>query len=140
MKNPIVSNVKTRIAYSATFFLFLVIEVMIALYVHDSFIRPYAGDALVVIVVYCFVRIFITEKYRLLPLYVFLFAVIVECLQYFELVKKLGLEGNAFFRILLGSVFDVKDILCYAAGCILLGVFEFYKWKKSKKSNIIAGQ
>ncbi|MCW5910752.1 MAG: DUF2809 domain-containing protein [Cyclobacteriaceae bacterium] len=34
-------------------------EVLIALFVHDSFIRPYVGDVLVVILIYCFVKSFI---------------------------------------------------------------------------------
>ncbi|MFQ7071938.1 hypothetical protein [Coprococcus sp. RTP21428st1_C9_RTP21428_210409] len=29
-----------------------------------------------------------------------------------------------FLSVLVGSVFDWKDILCYVAGCILLGVYE----------------
>ncbi len=113
-----------RIKYGIAFALLLLIEVIIALYVHDSFIRPYVGDMLVVILVYSFTRIFIPEKCRLLPLYVFLFAAGVEVLQYFKLVHILGLEDNRFLRIVLGSVFDIKDIVCYGVGCILLEAFE----------------
>ena len=36
------------------------IETLIALYVHDTVIRPYVGDMLVVVLVYCFVRILLT--------------------------------------------------------------------------------
>ncbi len=113
-----------RIKYGIAFVLLLLIEVIIALYVHDSLIRPYVGDMLVVILVYSFTRIFIPEKCRLLPLYVFLFAAGVEVLQYFKLVYVLGLEDNRFLRIVLGSVFDIKDIACYGVGCILLEAFE----------------
>ncbi len=113
-----------RIKYGIAFALLLLIEVIIALYVHDSFIRPYVGDMLVVILVYSFTRIFIPEKCRLLPLYVFLFAAGVEVLQYFKLVHVLGLEDNRFLRIVLGSLFDIKDIACYGVGCILLETFE----------------
>lgn len=116
-----------RIKYGIAFVLLLLIEVIIALYVHDSFIRPYVGDMLVVILVYSFTRIFIPEKCRLLPLYVFLFAAGVEVLQYFKLVHVLGLEDNRFLRIVLGSVFDIKDIACYGVGCILLEAFERIK-------------
>ena len=63
-------------------------------------------------------------KCRILPLYVFLFAVGIEILQYFQLVQLLGLEGNKILRILLGSVFDVMDILCYAIGCVALMGYE----------------
>nr|WP_288829133.1 DUF2809 domain-containing protein [uncultured Clostridium sp.] len=116
-----------RIKYAIAFVLLLIVEVMIALYVHDSFVRPYVGDMLVVILVYSFTRIFIPERCRLLPLYVFLFAAGVEVLQYFKLVQVLGLESNRFMRIVLGSVFDIKDIVCYGAGSILLELFERIK-------------
>lgn len=119
-------NQKQRIKYGVAFFLLLCIEVGIALYVHDDFIRPYIGDVLVVVVVYCFVRIWIPEKCRLLPFYVFLFAAGVEGLQYLELVSRLGLEDNAFLRILLGSVFDWMDIFCYGIGCLILGGYEIF--------------
>lgn len=117
-------NLKRRIGYVAATVLLIVTEVMIALYVHDDFVRPYVGDMLVVIAVYCAVRIFIPVKCKLLPLYVFIFAGGVEILQYFDLVGKLGLENNVFLKTLLGSVFDVKDIACYAVGCIALGIYE----------------
>jgi len=60
----------------------------------------------------------------LLPLYVFIFAALVEFLQMFHIVEVLGWQDNRFLSVLVGSVFDWKDILCYVAGCILLGVYE----------------
>lgn len=119
-----------RTAYAIATLILLVIEVLIALYVHDTFIRPYIGDVLVVIVIYTFIRIFIPEGYRLLPLYVFIFAAGVEVLQLFHIVDILGLGDNRFFKILIGSVFDIKDVLCYAVGCLLLGGYEIYRKKK----------
>lgn len=119
-----------RCCYFVIFLLLLAVEVLIALYIHDDFIRPYIGDVLVVIVIYCFIRIWIPEKCRRLPLYVFLFAAGVEGLQYFHLVSVLGLEENVFLRVLIGSVFDWKDILCYAAGCVVLEVYERIKRNK----------
>lgn len=50
---------KKRIFYIISFLVIFCIEVFIALYIRDSFIRPYMGDALVVVLVYSFVRIFI---------------------------------------------------------------------------------
>lgn len=116
---------KYRIKYSVAFIVLLIIEVFIALYVHDNFVRPYIGDVLVVIVLYTAIRVIIPEKYALLPLYLFVFAVGVEFLQYFKLVQVLGLQNNTFFRIILGSTFDWKDILCYGVGCAILGVYEW---------------
>ena len=122
---------KLRIVYAFITVLLLAVEVIIALFVHDRFIRPYFGDMLVVVVIYTFVRIFIPEKYRLLPLFVFIFSAGVEVLQYFEIVQRLGLGGNIFLRTLLGSTFDPKDIACYAVGCVVLGIYEILSYIKS---------
>ncbi len=48
--------------YLSAFFILLTIEVFIALFVHDNFIRPYIGDVLVVIVIYTFIRGIIRRK------------------------------------------------------------------------------
>lgn len=123
---------KIRLLYLAGFLIMLFIEVIIALYVHDAFIRPYVGDMLVVVLVYFFVRIIKPEGIKHLPLYVFIFAAGVEILQYFQLVRLLGLESNTFLRIILGSIFDIKDIAAYGAGCLLLWAYErvMGSWRK----------
>ena len=115
---------KKRFLYLIATLILLIIEVLIALYVHYDFIRPYVGDAIVVIVIYTFIRIFIPEKCRLLPLYIFIFAVVVEILQGIHIVNILGVADNQFLRTLIGDSFDVKDILCYCVGCILLWLYE----------------
>lgn len=112
------------------FIVVLLIEILIALFVRDRVIRPYVGDILVVVLMYCFVRIFLVKRIKWLPVWLFLFAAFIEVTQYFELVKLLGLQNNRFFRILLGMTFDWKDILCYFTGCVLLLVVQegfYYK-------------
>lgn len=126
------SKSRKRLIFAGLFAVLFLTEVWIALFVHDQIIRPYMGDVLVVIVVYCFVRIFLPDGLRKLPLYVFLFAVLVEALQYFHLVELLGLENNTLARVILGSVFDWKDIGSYAVGCLLLAVFEFIRYSHEK--------
>ena len=125
----VMNNKKKRLIYLMITIMLLIVEVLIARYVHDAFIRPYVGDMLVVILIYTFVRIIIPEKIRLLPFYIFLFAAGVEVLQYFEIVKLLGLEDNQFMSTLIGSVFDLKDIACYGVGCLLLGMYELARGK-----------
>lgn len=107
---------KSRITYLIIFLLLLLTEVLIALFVHDSFIRPYLGDVLVVAVICAFLRVFIPDKVKLLPVFTSAFAVFVEILQYFDFVSLLGLGENRFFSILLGRTFDIKDIICYIVG------------------------
>ncbi len=115
---------KARLAYLAVFCLIFAAEVCIALFVRDRFIRPYGGDVLVTVLICCFLRIFLPHGVKLLPLYVFLFALAVEIGQYFDFVTLLGLGNSRFFRILLGSTFSFADIVCYGAGCLLFALSE----------------
>ena len=112
-------SAKPRVIYALLFCLLLVIEILIALFVRDRWLRPYGGDILVTVLICAAVRILFPTGVRFLPLWVFLFAAAVEIGQYFDFVTLLGLGNIAFFRILLGSTFSVADLLCYAAGCVL---------------------
>lgn len=107
-----------RILYGSIFCGLLATEVCIALFVNDSFIRPYVGDMLVTLLLCCLCRVIIPNKVRLLPLYVFAFAACVEIGQYFDLVALLGLADNRFLSVLMGRTFSWLDLLCYAVGCI----------------------
>ena len=85
----------------------------------DRFVRPYLGDVLVTVLICSFLRIIWPKGIRLLSVYVFLFAAAVEIGQYFDMVKLLGLEGNAFLSVLMGRSFSWIDLICYAVGCII---------------------
>ena len=134
MKN-INSLLKIRLCYGAAALFIIFIEVLIALFVHDGFIRPYLGDVLAVFAVYFLLRAFIPRKCRLLPLFVFLFALCVEFSQLFDLAAWPLLQNSRFLRILLGSVFDTADILCYAIGCALLGGYEILRYRIHIRKN-----
>lgn len=95
------------------------IEIFIAKFVDDAFIRPYGGDILVVILIYYFVKSFLQVKPFYLVLGVLLFAYMVEVGQYFRMVEVLGLQDYKVMRIVLGTSFSWIDILCYTIGAII---------------------
>ena len=107
----------------------LTVEVFIGSFVHDRFVRPFIGDVLGVILIYAFIRIFIPDKVRLLPLYVFIFAVAVEVLQLLKIVEVLGLQDNRLMSTIIGTSFDIRDILCYFVGCAFCGIWEYLRYK-----------
>lgn len=109
--------------YLAAFFLLLAVEIFIALFVHDKIVRPYVGDILVVILLYALVRSFF-QNIRFLPVFLFLFAALVECAQYFRVVDRLGLGGNRLLSTVVGTLFDWADILCYFIAAVLLAAWE----------------
>ena len=126
-------SVRPRLIYAAVFLLLLITEVIIALFVRDAFLRPYGGDILVTVLLCTLVRILFPKGIKLLPLYVFIFSVLVEFAQYINIVKLLSLSDIAFFRIIVGTSFSWIDIICYGAGCILFFVFESLILKSFRK-------
>lgn len=102
------------------------VEVIIALFVHDKFVRPYMGDVLVVVLVYCFVKSFFNISVLPAAIGVLLFSFMVEGLQYFHLVEKLGLQNNKVARIVIGTSFSVEDLLAYLTGIVFVIIVE--KW------------
>ena len=95
-------------------------EVCIALFVDDQIVRPYIGDVLVVILIYCFVRSFVVVPVWTLAICTLLFAYFIELLQYFKIVKVLGLEQFTLARVVIGTSFSWIDMLCYTIGVAII--------------------
>jgi hypothetical protein len=76
------------------------LELFIALEVHDAFVRPFVGDVLVVVLIYCAVR-----RHRRFNLFG-------------------ALEHNAVLRTVIGTHADPLDVLAYAIGTGLIVLVE----------------
>lgn len=120
--------------YFAFAVLVFLIEVMIALYVHDQFIRPYLGDVLVVILIYCFLKSFVRIPVATASIAVLLFSFAVEFLQFLNIVEKLNLEDSKLARTVIGTSFSWIDLLTYIIGIIIVIGFEKYLFKRELKT------
>jgi DNA integrity scanning protein DisA with diadenylate cyclase activity len=104
--------------------LLFLIEFIIGADVHDAIIRPYGGDFLVVILLYCLIKSFINTPVLKTACGVLLFSYIVEISQYFHLVSLLGLQNSKIAKILLGTSFSFTDLLAYTLGILLVIIIE----------------
>ena len=104
--------------------LLFVIEVLIALYLDDNFIRPYVGDFLVVILLYCMLKSTIRISAWKAALGVLLFSYAIESMQYFNVVSLLGLQHNKLARIIIGTYFTWDDMAAYTLGILLVLMLE----------------
>lgn len=102
-------------------------EVCIALFVQDKLIRPYLGDLIVVILIYYFLRAFLSVKPGLLATGTLLFAYLVEISQHFKMIEVLELQENRAAKIILGSAFSWADMVMYT-----LGILFIYWWDKER--------
>ena len=102
---------KKRIVNLLIFLLLIGIEILIALFVHDGFIRPFVGDVIVVAVIYYFIRIFFPFGIKYLLLYIFVFSVLVELAQLVGLTQTAS-GDNSFLQVLMGTSFSIWDVIC----------------------------
>lgn len=116
--------------YFSLAILFFCIEVLIALFVNDSFIRPYLGDVLVVILIYCFLKSFLQLPVLTVALFVLIFSFTIEFLQFLNIVEKLHLEKSKIARTVIGTSFSWIDLLTYIVGIAIVLVVEKYRFKK----------
>jgi DNA integrity scanning protein DisA with diadenylate cyclase activity len=115
---------KFNINYFIAAMLLLLIEILIGSFMHDALIRPYGGDFLVVILLYCLVKSISDTPLIKTAISVLLFSYLVEIAQYFHLAAILGLQHSRIALLLLGSSFSFTDILCYTFGIALVIAIE----------------
>lgn len=128
------------LTFNKNYFVFTVLifcmEVLIALFVNDRFIRPYLGDVLVVILIYCFLKSFLKLPVLTAALFVLLFAFAIEFLQFLNIVEKLHLEKSKVARTVIGTSFSWIDLLTYILGIVIVIAVEKYWLKKEIKAGI----
>ena len=111
-----------RKLYSSIFFVLLLVEISIALWVRDDFIRPYLGDFLVVILIYSFLMsIFPKLSISKALIIVLVFSFSVEFFQLINIVEILNFQPPKIIMIVLGSSFSLWDLLAYSLGIFYIG-------------------
>lgn len=117
-----------------TILLFLT-EVLIAVFVHDQFVRPYVGDYLVVILIYCFFKSFIKATTWQVAIFTLIFSYVIETLQYFNLVGMLGLQHSRIANIIIGNSFAWEDIIAYTLGAVtVIGIEKMIPYNHLNKT------
>jgi len=122
--------------YFGFFILIFLVEVLIALFVNDNFIRPYLGDVLVVILIYCFIKSFLKLPVLPVAVFVLIFSFTIEFLQFLNIVEKLHLQESKIARTVIGTSFSWIDLLTYVIGIAIVILIEKYWLKKEIKVTV----
>ena len=116
---------KKRLPYIfLTIFCFILCVLIVKFFSGDQFIRGFAGDVIVVVLIYSAAKIIADFNPLKLALAVLAFAWSVEFLQYLSLIEYLGLGHNRLARIVIGSTFDPADLLAYTIGAVFAFLIE----------------
>ena len=111
--------------YLIPFILLFIVEVLIAIFLKDGFIRHTFGDYLAVILLYCMFKSFIKTKPFYLAIVVLIIAFGIEFLQLTNFLEIFNLENNNLAKTILGSTFSISDLIAYTLGFISIIIFEF---------------
>ena len=125
-------TIKFNKPFFASSLLLLSTEICIAAFLTKGFIRHTFGDFLVVILMYCTIKSFIAVKPIYIALLVLIIAYGVEFLQLYNLLDYLDLRNNELAVIVLGSTFEISDLIAYSLGIItifLIDIKTSSSWK-----------
>ncbi|RZJ33412.1 MAG: DUF2809 domain-containing protein [Flavobacterium sp.] len=130
-------KLKFSFKYFAITLLLFATETLIALFVHDDFVRPYLGDVLVVILIYCFLKSFVAIRTSYAVIFVLLFSFLIEYLQSINFVSVIGLQDSKLANTILGNSFAYEDLLAYLSGALIIAVAEKFSIKFKLKINLL---
>lgn len=109
-----------KLSYFVLTLVLIGVEIFIGACMHDAVIRPYGGDLLVVVLLYCLIRSFWDLPVLPLSLGILVFSYVEETGQYFHLADRLGFKRPSLMRVLIGTYFTWTDILSYTLGILLV--------------------
>jgi Protein of unknown function (DUF2809) len=94
-----------------------VVEVVIALTVHDELVRPYVGDVLVVLLIHCALLALVDLRPGPTAVGVLGFAFAIEAAQLAGVGRLL--DGHPVLQVVVGTTFQWGDLVAYAVGAAL---------------------
>jgi len=116
-----------KLPYLIISLLLLIVEITIALYVNDQFIRPILGDYLAVILLFYLLATFLRISLNKIAFISLSISYIIEGLQFIHVLELLGLENNTVLKIVFGTSFSWMDMLAYTLGALTVVLIHNYK-------------
>lgn len=113
-----------NLVYFVLAVLLVATDILIVDSLHDAVIRPYGGDLLWGIFLYCLVRCLVNSPVVPTAIAVLVFCYAEETLQYFHLADRLGFRKPSLMRTLIGTSFTWVDMLCYTLGIGMVLILE----------------
>lgn len=112
--------------YFIVFTVLLLIEVCIAVFLKDGFIRFTVGDFLAVMLLYCLFKSFIHTHSVHIAIVALLMAYGIEILQLANLTEYGVLIEHKWVSLILGSHFSVQDLMAYSLGIVSVLYLDTY--------------
>lgn len=106
------------------FFSLFLTEVLIVLFFKEGFIRHTFGDFLVVILMYYFIKSFVNSKPIYIAIAILIISFGIEFLQLIDILSILNIQKNTFTKLVLGTTFQIGDLIAYTLGILTILLIE----------------
>ncbi len=100
------------------------LETGIARFAHDRFVRPYVGDFLATILLYCLLKSGWSAPAGRVGAVALLLSYAIELAQLAHLLRWVGWQQSPVARLVLGSQFEWGDMLAYTLGAAVVLAIE----------------
>lgn len=100
--------------------LLLIVEILIAIYAKDDFIRPILGDYLASILLCCIFATFLKISITKIALISLLISYTIEGLQYINILELLNLRQYTLLEIIFGTSSSWTDMIAYTLGILTI--------------------
>lgn len=111
-------NIKKTYLISSV--LLLIVEILIAIYAKDDFIRPILGDYLASILLCCIFATFLKISINKIAFITLLISYFIEGLQYIKILDLLNLKQFTLLEIIFGTSSSWTDMLAYTLGILTI--------------------
>ena len=112
--------IKFNHIYFIIFIILFVVEALIAIFIKQGFIRSIFGDYIVVILLYCLIKSFISVNSTYTAIAVLIIAFGIEFLQLTNLLEIINLKENKLAKLILGNTFQIEDLVAYTLGILTI--------------------
>ncbi len=107
--------------------LLLMVEIAIALFINDQFIRPIFGDYLASILLFYMIATFAKLSEKKIAILTLIISYTIEVLQYIHVLELLHLDKIKILNIVLGNSFSWTDMIAYTLGILTVLLIHNYK-------------
>jgi hypothetical protein len=122
---------KLKIKYLIISIILLIVELLIAIFVNDNFIRPIFGDYLAAILLFCILATFLKLSKSKIAILALLISYFIEGLQFIHILQLLNLEQYTLLKIIFGTSFSWTDMFAYTMGILTILLIHNFNTIKS---------
>jgi len=115
-------------------FCLLLILVILKAFAERFYLQAYLIDIIAIFWMFCLLKGFFHVANDGLAHYAFLFAIVFEIAQFYQIIDGFYIQNSQLLHFVLGSAFDWYDLLAFTVGWLIILLGEYIRIQLDKAS------